>query len=384
MHKKGFVKKHFPDEWFAALIALERSAPVLSLLLPLCLLPVPQPLASSHPPVPPPSSLVTSSSRARPSHPTTPSSVGRRSQLSPRRASFKSPHPRPRAQLGPVDSPQEPGPAGKAGPQAKRRRDPSPSRRSGKRSKVGEGASGTSADSGAGGSMRPPSPRPAFMSLVQPDTASQPPPSSEPALPKTSRAKQDNTTSRAKAPSTRAAKGKGKGNPATTTDGDDDDPGCKSPIWGAQVPRLATSSFGDSSEPTPPQTMRSKQTTPRHAPRLRRHAAVQVAFGVLCFGPGYKSPGSGTQDPAGKAASSSEGSGCDDESVESHSHLQALQRDELVLWVEKHKIESTGKRPTRRDLIDVIAGAPKSEQPSKEDIESIVKERKSKRIMKAA
>ncbi|KAH9032704.1 hypothetical protein EDB85DRAFT_1890613 [Lactarius pseudohatsudake] len=66
--------------------------------------------------------------------------------------------------------------------------------------------------------------------------------------------------------------------------------------------------------------------------------------------------------------------GCDDESAESHSHLQALQRDELVLWVEEHQIESQGKRPTRRDLIDAIAGATKSEQPSKEDIESIVKE----------
>ncbi|KAH9019629.1 hypothetical protein EDB85DRAFT_1896556 [Lactarius pseudohatsudake] len=85
-------------------------------------------------------------------------------------------------------------------------------------------------------------------------------------------------------------------------------------------------------------------------------------------------PGLGTQDPAGKAASSSEGSGCDDESAESHSHLQALQHDELMLWVEKHKIKSTGNWPTRRDLIDTIAGAPKLEQPSKEDIESIVKE----------
>ncbi|KAH9015302.1 hypothetical protein EDB85DRAFT_1898790 [Lactarius pseudohatsudake] len=90
------------------------------------------------------------------------------------------------------------------------------------------------------------------------------------------------------------------------------------------------------------------------------------------------------QDPAGKAASPSGDSGCDDESAESHSHLQALQRDELLLWVEEHQIESQGKRPTRRDLINAIAGAPKSEQPSKEDIESIVKERKSKRIAKAA
>jgi hypothetical protein len=175
MHKKGFVKKHFPDEWFGALIALERSAPLLSLcarnwkadmvlgaVLEKPSAPGPPSRASTPSLVtssrPPPSSLVTSSSRASASrasasHPTTPSSVApsRRSQLSPRRASFKSPHPPPRPLSGPVQSPQEPGPAGKAGPQVKRRRDPSPSRRTGKRSKVGEGASGTPADSGAGG-----------------------------------------------------------------------------------------------------------------------------------------------------------------------------------------------------------------------------------------
>ncbi|KAH9014349.1 hypothetical protein EDB85DRAFT_1899269 [Lactarius pseudohatsudake] len=160
--------------------------------------------------------------------------------------------------------------------------------------------------------------------------------SSEPTPPQTTRSKQDHATSRAKAPSTRSAKAKA--SRPTTTDDDN----------------VATQ------------------------PQSKSRSVSSVSDR------GYKSPGSGTQDPAGKAASSSEGSGCDDESAESHSHLQALQRDELVLWVEKHKIESTGKRPTRRDLIDAIAGAPKSEQPSKEDIESIVKERKSKRITTAA
>ncbi|KAH9016729.1 hypothetical protein EDB85DRAFT_1897976 [Lactarius pseudohatsudake] len=66
--------------------------------------------------------------------------------------------------------------------------------------------------------------------------------------------------------------------------------------------------------------------------------------------------------------------------TESHSHLQVLLRDELRQWVDEHKIESQGKRPTRM----AIAGAAKSEQPSKEDIESIVTERKSKRNTKAA
>ncbi|KAH9007751.1 hypothetical protein EDB85DRAFT_1904818 [Lactarius pseudohatsudake] len=92
--------------------------------------------------------------------------------------------------------------------------------------------------------------------------------------------------------------------------------------------------------------------------------------------PGHESP-----DQAGMAPSSSEHSDDDDES---HSHLQVLLRDELRQWVDEHKIESQGKRPTRIDLIKVIAGAAKSEQPSKEDIESIVTERKSKRNTKAA
>ncbi|KAH9018310.1 hypothetical protein EDB85DRAFT_1897226 [Lactarius pseudohatsudake] len=236
------------------------------------------------------------------------------------------------------------------------------------------------------------------MSLVQPDMASQlsQPPSSEPALPKTSRAKQDNTTSRAKAPSTWMAKGKGKGNPAIMTDGDDDvatqpvsksrsvtpveDPGCQSPIWGAQVPRLATSSFEaeDLSKPAPPKTTCSKAPSTWSA-KAKASRPAMTDDGNVATQPELKScsvsPLSDSdQDLVGKAASPSGDSGCDDESAESHSHLQALQRDELLLWVEEHQIESQGKRPTRRDLINVIAGAPKLEQPSKEDIESIVKE----------
>ncbi|KAH9172087.1 hypothetical protein EDB89DRAFT_1906370 [Lactarius sanguifluus] len=48
--------------------------------------------------------------------------------------------------------------------------------------------------------------------------------------------------------------------------------------------------------------------------------------------------------------------------------------DELRQWVNGHKIESQGKQPTRIDLIKAIAGVLKSEQPSKEDIKSIVNE----------
>ncbi|KAI9442575.1 hypothetical protein H4582DRAFT_2073126 [Lactarius indigo] len=86
-------------------------------------------------------------------------------------------------------------------------------------------------------------------------------------------------------------------------------------------------------------------------------------------------------NPGGKVTLSSEGSANDDES---HSHLQDLQHDELMQWVDEHEIELQGKWPTRRDLIKAIAGAPKLEQPSKEDIESIVNKCKSKRNAKAA
>ncbi|KAH9009447.1 hypothetical protein EDB85DRAFT_1903062 [Lactarius pseudohatsudake] len=92
--------------------------------------------------------------------------------------------------------------------------------------------------------------------------------------------------------------------------------------------------------------------------------------------PGHESP-----DQAGMAPSSSEHS---DDDNESHLHLQVLLCDELRQWVGEHKIESQGKRPTRIDLIKAIAGAAKSEQPSKEDIESIVTARKSKCSTKAA
>ncbi|KAH9024578.1 hypothetical protein EDB85DRAFT_2150416 [Lactarius pseudohatsudake] len=372
--------------------------------------------------------------------------------------------------------------ASKASSKAKRRRDPSPPQQNGKRSKANEGASGTSAASDP--VQRSPSPRPAFMSLLQPDPASQSTLSAEAAPSKTPRSKQDHATSRAKVPSTRAAKARGnraavtdddndndmatkpvsgsrpvtpvedprcqspssknssepapskttrskqdhasssvkapstraakaKSNRSAVTDGDDDvaaqpvsgsrpvtpveDPGCQSPRWGAQIQvRMATSSFENSSEPAPPlKTTRSKSD---HASSSVKAPSTQAAKAkdsrsamdddaaaqsqpksrlvTPAEDPGHESP-----DQAGMAPSSSEHSDDDDES---HLHLQVLLRDELRQWVDEHKIESQGKWPTRIDLIKAIAGAAKSEQPSKEDIESIVTERKSKRNTKAA
>ncbi|KAH9028479.1 hypothetical protein EDB85DRAFT_2147882 [Lactarius pseudohatsudake] len=402
----------------------------------------------------------------------------RPSELSPRRALFKSPHPRPRA---PAQSPREPELASKAGSKAKCRHDPSPPRRNGKRSKANEGASGTSTASNP--VQRSPSPRPAFMLLLQPDPASHSTPSADAAPSKTPRSKQDHATSRAKVPSTWAAKARGnraavtddddddmatkpvsgsrpvtpvedprcqspssknssepapskttrskqdhasssvkapstwaakaKSNRSAVTNGNDDvaaqpvsgsrpvtpveDPGCQSPRWGAQIQvRMATLSFENLSEPAPPlKTTRSKSD---HASSSVKAPSTQAAKAKdsrsatdddaaaqsqpkSCLVTPAEDPGHESPDQAGMAPSSSEHSDDDDES---HSHLQVLLRDELRQWVDEHKIESQGKRPTRIDLIKAIAGAAKSEQPSKEDIESIVTERKSKRNTKAA
>ncbi|KAH9175864.1 hypothetical protein EDB89DRAFT_1903381 [Lactarius sanguifluus] len=354
MHKKGFIKKTFPDVWYEALIALKSSAPSLSL----CALNWKADMVLG-------AVLDKSSDPDWCSHP---------------RSQSQRARPAPRQSIGAIQAHHS-----ETGSVQKSARVPA-----GHLQVL----------------VQPPSPHPAFMSLVQPDTASQPPPSSEPALPKTLCAKQDNATLRAKAPSTRA-KGKGKDNPATMTDGNDNmasqpvsksrlvtpvDPGCQSPRWGAQVQvRLATSSF---------EVYNTFQARPRHVtPQGSINTQSAKAKGsrptmtdddniatqsqsksrsvTPVSDPGCKSPRWGAQDPAGKVASSSlssEDSGSDDNL---HSHLQALQCDELMLWVEEHKIES-------QDLIDTIAGAPKSEQPSKEDIEGIIKERKSKRITKAA
>ncbi|KAH9177868.1 hypothetical protein EDB89DRAFT_2064245 [Lactarius sanguifluus] len=92
--------------------------------------------------------------------------------------------------------------------------------------------------------------------------------------------------------------------------------------------------------------------------------------------PGHESP-----DQARMVASSSENL---DDNDKLHLHLQVLLHDELRQWVNGHKIESQGKQPTRIDLIKAIAGVLKLEQPSKEDIKSIVNEHKSRHNMKAA
>ncbi|KAH9024251.1 hypothetical protein EDB85DRAFT_1894393 [Lactarius pseudohatsudake] len=203
--------------------------------------------------------------------------------------------------------------------------------------------------------------------------------SSEPAPLKTTRSKQDHTSSSVKAPSTRAAKAKS--NRSAVTDGDDDvaaqpvsgscpvtpveDPGCQSPRWGAQIqnsskpapPLKMTRSKSDhaSSSVKAPSTRAAKAKDSRSATDDDAAAQSQPKLRLVtpAEDPGHESP-----DQARMAPSSSE----------------VLLRDELRQWVDEHKIELQGKRPTRIDLIKAIAGAAKSEQPSKEDIESIVTE----------
>ncbi|KAH9159179.1 hypothetical protein EDB89DRAFT_2084467 [Lactarius sanguifluus] len=168
-----------------------------------------------------------------------------------------------------------------------------------------------------------------------------------------------------------------------------DDPGCQSPRWGAQVQvRMATLSFENLSKPAPAMMTRSKQDhTTTQAAKVKDSRsttdddmAAQSQSKSRLVAPA-EDPGHESPDQARMAASSSESSDDDDEL---HLHLQVLLHDELRQWVDRHKIKSQGKRPTRIDLIKAIAGAPKLEQPSKEDIKSIVNERKSRHNMKAA
>ncbi|KAH9160582.1 hypothetical protein EDB89DRAFT_1914639 [Lactarius sanguifluus] len=423
MHKKTFLKGNFLNEWLDAVTALKHLCPLLSLctrnwkgdmVLGSVLksaLGVTQSSRSSTPSLvssscPPPSSHVTSSSRAGASRPSTPSSVApsHPSQLSPRHASFKSPHPRPCALSGLVQSPWEPELASKAGSKAKRRCDPSLPRRNRKRSKASVGASGTSAASDP--VQWSSSPHPAFMSLLQSGVASQ----------------SDRAMSHAKAPLTRAAKAKGNCAMETNDDDDDvatqpvsgshpvtpvDDP-CPSPRWGAQVqnlsepaPAMMTRSKQDHaasrtralstqaakakgncaanlSKPAPAMTTCSKQDhTTTQAAKVKDSRsttdddmAAQSQSKSRLVAPA-EDPGHESPDQARMAASLSESSDDDDES---HLHLQVLLHDELRQWVDGHKIKSQGKWPTRIDLIKAIAGAPKLEQPSKEDIKSIINE----------
>ncbi|KAH9039162.1 hypothetical protein EDB85DRAFT_1887628 [Lactarius pseudohatsudake] len=205
-----------------------------------------------------------------------------------------------------------------------------------------------------------------------------------------------------------------------------EDPGCQSPRWGAQIQvRMVTSSFEVTIRANLPSSQDDAfQVRPhyiicqgsiymgsqgqgqpfhngrRHGCQLssakassRRAAKAKDSRSATdddvaaqsqpkshlvtpAEDPGHKSP-----DQAGMAPSLSEHS---DDGDKSHSHLQVLLRDKLRQWVDEHKIESQGKRLTRIDLIKVITGAAKLEQPTKEDIKSIVNERKSKRNTKAA
>ncbi|KAH9179077.1 hypothetical protein EDB89DRAFT_2063198 [Lactarius sanguifluus] len=481
MHKKTTLKGNFLNEWLDAVTVLKCLCPLLSLctgnwkgdmVLGSSRLVIPSPSFQ-------PRHLFFPHGGFLPFH------------------SLQSPHPQPHA---PAQSPQESELASKTSSKAKHRRDPSPPRQNGKRSKANVGASGTSTASNP--VQRTPSPHPAFMLMVQSGTASQSTLSAEAAAPKTLQSKQDHATSRAKAPSTWAAKAKG--NRAVMTDNnnsnnnnnnnnnnDNDvdmatqpvsgshpvtpikDPRCQSPKWGTQVQvRMATSSFENSSEPAPPKMTRSKQDhatsrtkvlSTQTAKAKANHAmvtdsndddmATQPVSGsrpvTPVDNPMCQSPKWGTQVQVRMVTSSFENlsqpappmttrfkqdhartqsakakdsrSATDDNDVaaqsqsksrlvtptedpghkspdqarmvpssehsddnESHSHLQVLLHDELKQWVDDHKLESQGKWLTRIGLIKAIAGAPKSAQPSKEDIESIVNERKSRRNTKAA
>ncbi|KAF8269185.1 hypothetical protein EI94DRAFT_1799465 [Lactarius quietus] len=65
-------------------------------------------------------------------------------------------------------------------------------------------------------------------------------------------------------------------------------------------------------------------------------------------------------------------------------HLKSLQRDELLAWIENHGIELPGKHASKKDILKTIVAAPKSEQPTKENLEAIISKRKSKRNTRAA
>src|SRR6266702_5431592 len=196
--KKKYYKRFFPKEWDRALRELEGLAPLLSL----CVgdWKVDQTLgtvlqdefdhsASPSHSVPPsrastPSNLGPSSSGLVTSHTAPPSSAAPSSTVSrssrapsPRRVALKSSRPAPR----PVQPPPEPAPASKpVDPKPKRRRDPSPTLRTGKKSKGGEDATSSASSAGAHpfdtlngadypadtGRRRPPSPQPAFLAVV--------------------------------------------------------------------------------------------------------------------------------------------------------------------------------------------------------------------------
>ncbi|KAH9037137.1 hypothetical protein EDB85DRAFT_2142721 [Lactarius pseudohatsudake] len=432
MHKKTFMKGAFLNEWLDAVTALEHLCPLLSLCagnwkgdmvlvsshhpIPLRpakspLLPAPRLLA---PPLPPVSPLAAPQSCPLVAPRSSPPILDRVHRHSHPRSQSRRARPAPRPSVGAIQARH-----------GEMESVPKPTR-----VPVGHPRLPIQFN----GHLPPAPPSCRYSNLTRPLN-----PSAEAAPSKTPRSKQDHATSRAKVPSTRAAKARGnratvtddddmatkpvsgsrpvtpvedpgcqspsskaKSNRSAVTDGDDDvaaqpvsgsrpvtpveDPGCQSPRWGAQIQvRMATSSFENSSEPAPPlKTTHSKsdhasssvKAPSTRAAKAKESLTAQVAFGDPAEDPGHESP-----DQAGMAPSLSEHSDDDDES---HSHLQVLLRDELRQWVDEHKIESQGKRPTRIDLIKAIAGAAKSEQPSKEDIESIVTERKSKRNTKAA
>ncbi|KAH9024857.1 hypothetical protein EDB85DRAFT_1894114 [Lactarius pseudohatsudake] len=149
--------------------------------------------------------------------------------------------------------------------------------------------------------------------------------SSEPAPPKTTCSKQDHATSHTKAPSTRSAKAKA--SRPTTTD--------------------------DDNVTTQPQS------------KLRSVSPVSDR--------GCKSPGLGTQDPAGKAASSSEGSAATMSRRSRTRTSRPSSMTSLCFGLRSTK-SGEGQAANKKGPHQCDIRSAKSEQPSKEDIESIVKE----------
>ncbi|KAH9074892.1 hypothetical protein EDB83DRAFT_2515746 [Lactarius deliciosus] len=64
--------------------------------------------------------------------------------------------------------------------------------------------------------------------------------------------------------------------------------------------------------------------------------------------------------------------------------LATLKHDDLIAWVAAHNIEPQNKRATKKEIIKAIMGAAKSEHPSKEDVQEIIKSRQAKRNARTA
>ncbi|KAH9016311.1 hypothetical protein EDB85DRAFT_1898185 [Lactarius pseudohatsudake] len=115
------------------------------------------------------------------------------------------------------------------------------------------------------------------------------------------------------------------------------------------------------SSPLPP----SRPTTPK--PKLNPTTTI------------YQDNGNG-DDEGDKHSGGESGSGDGD----GDGLLATLKRDDLIAWIAAHDIEPQGKWATKKEIIKAIMAAAKSEHPSKEDVEEIIKSRQAKRNMRTA